>query len=212
MWPPIGQPTTSGKHYANREDDGGLYTTPRQLQAQRARSIILQLRSDSYCVDIHFAVMDRLQSRKQRSMEMLKEFKEFALKGNVLDMAVGIIIGAAFTTIVTSLVDDILMPPIGVILGGLDFSNYFLNLSGTDVASVSAAKDAGVPVIAYGNFINAVIKFLIVAFALFLVVKNINNLKKMMEREEEAKAETAPPPRQEVLLEEIRDIMKSSRA
>ena len=140
---------------------------------------------------------------------MLKEFKEFALKGNVLDMAVGIIIGAAFTTIVTSLVDDILMPPIGVILGGLDFSNYFINLSDAEIASVAAAKEAGQPVLAYGNFINAVIKFMIVAFALFMIVKNINNLKKMMEAEDEKKAEAAPPPKQEVLLEEIRDLMKA---
>lgn len=139
---------------------------------------------------------------------MLQEFKEFALKGNVLDMAVGIIIGAAFTTIVTSLVDDILMPPIGLILGGVDFSNYFINLSGGEIASVAAAKESGAAVIAYGNFINALIKFLIVAFALFLIVKNINSLKKMMESEQEKKAEEAPPPRQEVLLEEIRDIMK----
>ncbi|MEZ5826654.1 MAG: large conductance mechanosensitive channel protein MscL [Geminicoccaceae bacterium] len=140
---------------------------------------------------------------------MLKEFKEFALKGNVLDMAVGIIIGAAFTTIVTSLVDDVLMPPIGMILGGIDFSNYFINLSGQDVASVAAAKEAGQPVIAYGNFINALIKFLIVAFALFMIVKNINNLKKMMEKEDEKAAEVAPPPRNEVLLEEIRDAIRS---
>ena len=140
---------------------------------------------------------------------MLKEFKEFALKGNVMDMAVGIIIGAAFTTIVTSLVDDVLMPPIGVILGGIDFSNYFINLSGDPVASVAAAKEAGQPVIAYGNFINAIIKFVIVAFALFMVVKNINNLKKLMEREEEKAAEAAPPPRNEVLLEEIRDAIKA---
>lgn len=139
---------------------------------------------------------------------MLKEFKEFALKGNVLDMAVGIIIGAAFTTIVTSLVDDVLMPPIGLIMGGIDFSSYFINLSGADISSLSAAKDAGLPVIAYGNFINSLIKFVIVAFALFLIVKNINNLKTMMEKEEADKADTAPPPRQEVLLEEIRDIMQ----
>lgn len=140
---------------------------------------------------------------------MLKEFKDFALKGNVLDMAVGIIIGAAFTTIVTSLVDDILMPPIGLLMGGIDFSDFFINLSGAEIASVAAAKEAGQPVIAYGLFINALIKFLIVAFALFLIVKNINNLKKMMEKEEEAKAEAAPPPAEQVLLGEIRDILKT---
>ncbi|MCB1834432.1 MAG: large conductance mechanosensitive channel protein MscL [Geminicoccaceae bacterium] len=140
---------------------------------------------------------------------MLQEFKEFALKGNVLDMAVGIIIGAAFTTIVTSLVDDVLMPPIGMILGGIDFSNYYINLSGQEITSLAAARDAGQPVIAYGNFINAMIKFLIVAFALFLIVKNINNLKKMMEKDEEKAADEAPPPRNEVLLEEIRDAIRS---
>ena len=140
---------------------------------------------------------------------MLQEFKEFALKGNVLDMAVGIIIGAAFTTIVTSLVDDVLMPPIGMILGGIDFSNYYINLSGQEITSLTAARDAGQPVIAYGNFINAMIKFLIVAFALFLIVKNINNLKKMMEKDEEKAADEAPPPRNEVLLEEIRDAIRS---
>lgn len=142
---------------------------------------------------------------------MLKEFREFALKGNVLDMAVGIIIGAAFTTIVSSLVDDVLMPPIGVLMGGIDFSDYYVQLSNwdQDYASVQSARDAGVPVIAYGNFINAVIKFVIVAFALFLIVKNINNLKRMTEKEEEKKAEAAPPPRQEMLLEEIRDALRA---
>ena len=143
---------------------------------------------------------------------MLQEFKEFALKGNVMDMAVGIIIGAAFTTIVTSLVDDVIMPPVGVLMGGIDFSNYFINLSGEPVASVTAAKEAGQPVLAYGNFVNAVIKFLIVAFALFIVVKNLNNLKKLMEKEEVEKAEAAPPPRNEVLLEEIRDALKANNA
>lgn len=140
---------------------------------------------------------------------MLKEFKEFALKGNVLDMAVGIIIGAAFTTVVSSLVDDVLMPPIGVMMGGIDFSDYYIQLTNfeQDYASLQAARDAGVTVIGYGSFLNAVIKFLIVAFALFIIVKNINRLKKAMEREEEKKADVAPPPRQEVLLAEIRDAL-----
>lgn len=129
-----------------------------------------------------------------------------------MDMAVGIIIGAAFTTIVTSLVDDVLMPPIGLIMGGIDFSSYFLNLSGADVASLSAAREAGLPVIAYGNFINAIIKFVIVAFALFMVVKNLNRLKAMMDSEDEQKAAAAPPARQEVLLAEIRDLMKRDRS
>ena len=141
---------------------------------------------------------------------MLNEFKEFALKGNVLDMAVGIIIGAAFTTVVSSLVDDVLMPPIGVLLGGIDFSDYYVQITNLDQTypSLQAARDAGATVIGYGNFLNAVIKFVIVAFALFIIVKNINRVKKAMEREEERKADVAPPPRQEVLLAEIRDTLR----
>ena len=141
---------------------------------------------------------------------MLKEFREFALRGNVLDMAVGIIIGAAFTTIVTSLVDDILMPPIGMLMGGLDFSDYYLPLSLGEqhYASLKAARDAGIPLIAYGNFVNAVIKFTIVAFALFLVIRQMNRLKRLMEHgDPKAEAKAPPPPREEVLLEEIRDIL-----
>jgi large conductance mechanosensitive channel len=136
---------------------------------------------------------------------MLKEFKEFATRGNVLDMAVGIIIGAAFTTIVSSLVDDVLMPPLGLVLGQLDFSNLFVTLGGGDYPTLAAAREAGAPVIAYGLFINAVIKFLLVAFALFLVIKQFNRFKK--------KAEDAPaaPPPEQVLLTEIRDILRQQR-
>lgn len=137
---------------------------------------------------------------------MLKEFKEFALKGNVLDMAVGIIIGAAFTTIVKSAVDDIIMPPIGLLLGGVDFSDLFINLSSTPVDSLAAAKDAGVAVIAYGKFINALISFLIVAWVLFLVIRGMNSLKR---KDEAAPAAPAEPPKQEVLLGEIRDLLKN---
>jgi large conductance mechanosensitive channel len=139
---------------------------------------------------------------------MLKEFKEFALKGNVLDMAVGIIIGAAFTTIVQSMVNDIIMPPIGLVLGGVDFSNLYINLSGQEVASVDAAKAAGQPIIAYGLFLNAVISFLIVAFVLFLIIRSINRLRSSLE--EKADVEKAPivQSREEVLLEEIRDLLK----
>lgn len=118
---------------------------------------------------------------------MLKEFKEFALKGNVVDMAVGIIIGAAFGTIVKSLVDDIIMPPIGLLLGNVDFSNLFVVLREGKVAgpyvSVAAAKQAGAVTLNVGLFINTVISFLIVAFSVFLVVKGMNRLKKQ-----------APPP------------------
>jgi large conductance mechanosensitive channel len=109
---------------------------------------------------------------------MLKEFKEFAMRGNVLDMAVGIIIGAAFGKIVTSLVSDVLMPPFGLILGKMDFSNLFLNISGTSYPSLAAAKAAGAATINYGIFINNVIDFLIVAFVIFLLVRQVNRWNK----------------------------------
>jgi large conductance mechanosensitive channel len=115
---------------------------------------------------------------------MWKEFKEFAMKGNVVDMAVGIIIGAAFGKIVTSFVNDILMPPIGVLLGRVDFSNLFVNLSDKSVATIEEAKQAGTPIIKYGLFINTLLDFLIIAFAVFLLVKQIN----AMRRREEAPA------------------------
>jgi len=105
---------------------------------------------------------------------MLKEFKEFAMRGNVLDLAVGVIIGAAFGKIVSSLVDDILMPPIGKVLGHMDFSNLFINLSETSYPTIAAAKAAGSPTLNYGIFLNAIINFLIVAFAVFLLVRTVN--------------------------------------
>ena len=105
---------------------------------------------------------------------MLKEFKEFAMRGNVLDMAVGIIIGAAFGKIVSSLVEDVLMPPIGLLLGKVDFSSLFINLSGQSYPSLEAAKAAGAATLNYGIFINAIINFLIVAFAIFLLIKQVN--------------------------------------
>ena len=141
---------------------------------------------------------------------MLKEFKEFALRGNVLDMAVGIIIGAAFTTIVKSAVNDIIMPIVGLFTGGVDFSDMFINLSGAEVASLAAAKEAGQPVVAYGLFINAVFTFVIVAFVLFMIIRNMNKLKAAMEKEQEAEAAApAPTPPEQVLLEEIRDLLKA---
>lgn len=133
---------------------------------------------------------------------MLKEFREFISRGNVIDLAVGIIIGAAFTAIVNSLVNDILMPPIGFVMGGIDFSNYFIDLSGGAYASLKAAQDAGAATINYGVFLNAVIKFLIVAFAVFVLVKQVNRFR----RKEEAKPHV--PTRQEELLSEIRDILR----
>ena len=105
---------------------------------------------------------------------MLKEFKEFAMRGSVLDLAVGVIIGAAFGKIVASLVDDVLMPPIGQLLGKVDFSSLFINLSGTHFDSLKAAKEAGKATLNYGNFINTVINFVIVAFVVFLVVRMVN--------------------------------------
>jgi large conductance mechanosensitive channel len=138
----------------------------------------------------------------------LREFREFAVKGNVVDLAVGIIIGVAFGKIVSSLVDDVIMPPIGLLLGQVDFGDLFINLSGQEFASLAAARAAGAPVVAYGS-INTIINFVIVAFAVFLLVKQINRLKRYAGVEEPA---TPPaPPRQEVLLEEIRDILKTSR-
>ncbi|WP_027133895.1 large conductance mechanosensitive channel protein MscL [Geminicoccus roseus] len=145
---------------------------------------------------------------------MLQEFKEFALKGNVVDLAVGIIIGAAFTTIVTSLVDDILMPPIGVLMGGIDFSDKYIQLTNWDQSypSLAAARDAGAAVMAYGNFINAVIKFVIVAFALFIVIKQMNNLKRMTERKVEEAPKAPEVPADVALLTEIRDLLKKNPA
>ena len=105
---------------------------------------------------------------------MLKEFKEFAMRGNVLDLAVGVIIGAAFGKVVSSLVDDILMPPIGKVLGHVDFSNLFINLSETSYPTIAAAKAAGSPTLNYGIFLNAIINFLIVAFAIFLLIRTVN--------------------------------------
>ena len=138
---------------------------------------------------------------------MLKEFREFALKGNVVDLAVGVIIGAAFGPIVTSLVNDILMPPIGLVVGGVDFSNLFLVLKDgpkmpAPYASLAAAKAAGAVTLNIGVFINVVLNFLIVAGAVFFVVKAINRM-----RRQQAAAPTVPP-RSEVLLEEIRDALK----
>jgi large conductance mechanosensitive channel len=138
-------------------------------------------------------------------MSLISEFKEFAMRGNVVDMAVGIIIGAAFTTIVNSMVEDILMPPLGLVAGEIDFSNQFVDLSGGDYPNLAAARDAGAPVIAYGSFLNAVISFLFVAFAVFLLVKGMNRLRR---QQEQAPEETPVPPRSETLLEEIRDILK----
>ena len=144
-------------------------------------------------------------------MGFVQEFKEFAMKGNVVDLAIGVIIGAAFGAIVSSIVDDIFMPVIGLILSGIDFSNLFIvlnNPGNVAVPSVAAAKAAGVATLNYGLFINAVVKFTIIAFVLFLVVKGINRLK----RQEAAKpAAPAGPSAEEKLLAEIRDAIKAQK-
>jgi large conductance mechanosensitive channel len=135
---------------------------------------------------------------------MFKEFREFAMKGNVVDLAIGVIIGAAFGRIVESLVGDMIMPVFGAVAGGLDFSNYFVPLAKSVTAdSLADARKQGA-VLAWGNFVTIIINFTIVAFALFFVVKGINRLKK---NEEEKPTKT--PPRQEVLLEEIRDLLRA---
>jgi large conductance mechanosensitive channel len=144
---------------------------------------------------------------------MLKEFKEFAAKGNMLDMAVGIVIGAAFATIISSLVNDIIMPPIGMALGGVDFSEFYVLLQAGapagPYATLAAAKEAGAVTLNWGIFVNALISFLIVAFALFLVVKGFNKMK-AEQAAEEAAPEAPPEPSPEVtLLTEIRDLLKS---
>ena len=137
---------------------------------------------------------------------MLKEFQEFAVKGNVVDMGVGIVIGAAFTSIVNSFVADIINPIIGVITGGVDFSNLFVNLGAGDYESLAAAQAAGAPTVNYGLFINAVISFLIVAWILFFVIRAVNHLRKMAERAPESPG--TPEPAADVrLLTEIRDLL-----
>jgi large conductance mechanosensitive channel len=134
---------------------------------------------------------------------MWREFREFAMRGNMIDLAVGIILGAAFTTIVNSLVNDLIMPLLGLLIGGIDFSSFFVTLKGGAYPTLEAAKAAGAVTINYGLFINAVIRFAIVAFAIFILVKQVNRLRLN---------EPAPPPeppRQEVLLAEIRDLLKA---
>jgi large conductance mechanosensitive channel len=134
---------------------------------------------------------------------VLKEFKDFLLRGNVIDLAVGVIMGVAFTGVVNSLVNDVIMPPIGTLLGGVDFSDYFINLAGGDYASLAAAKEAGAATLNYGAFINTVINFVIVGFCIFLLVKQVNRAFP------KAPPAAAAPPRSEVLLEEIRDLLKN---
>lgn len=138
---------------------------------------------------------------------MFEEFKKFAMRGNVLDLAVGVVIGAAFTGIVNSLVKDIIMPPIGMVLGGVDFSNFFVRLKGIPAATLAEAQKAGDVTINYGVFVNAIINFLVVALALFLLIRSINRL--TAPKVEEVPAAPPPPPEDVLLLREIRDSLKS---
>ena len=136
---------------------------------------------------------------------MIKEFKEFISKGNVMDLAVGVIIGGAFGTIVTSLVNDVIMPVISLVTGGIDFSGWFISLNGQKYATLAEAEEAGASVLAYGKFISAVIYFLILAFIIFLIVKAMNKFRKKKEEEKPAKSDEVK------LLEEIRDELKTKK-
>jgi len=145
---------------------------------------------------------------KEKSKGFIKEFGEFIKKGNVVDMAVGVVIGGAFSAIVTSLVNDIIMPLVSLLTGGIDFSNWFLALDGKEYATLEEATTAGAATLNYGNLISVVINFLIVAFCIFLVVKAMNRFKK----KEEEKPKEEPKKSDEVLLlEEIRDLMKKRK-
>ena len=137
-------------------------------------------------------------------MGFIKEFKEFAVKGNVMDMAVGVIIGGAFGKIVTSLVNDVLMPLVSLGTGGIDFTDLFINLGEGNYSTLAAAKEAGAAVFAYGQFIQNIIDFIIIAFCIFLMIKGMNKLKK----KEEPAPEAPAGPTQEELLAEIRDLLK----
>ena len=138
---------------------------------------------------------------------MFNEFRDFAMRGNVVDMAVGIVIGGAFGKIVSSFVNDVLMPPLGLLMGNVDFSNLFVNLGAGGFETLAAAQEAGAPVLTYGNFIQTVVDFVIIAFAIFMVVRAMNKLKK----EEEAAPPPAPPEpsAEEKLLGEIRDLLSA---
>ncbi|AGF74101.1 large conductance mechanosensitive channel [Bartonella australis AUST/NH1] len=137
---------------------------------------------------------------------MLKEFKEFALKGNMIDLAIGVIIGGAFTSLVNSIVNDIFMPIIGLVTGGIDFSNMFLQLAGEKKATLTAAKEAGAT-ISYGHFITLFINFLIISWILFLFVKGMNKLRRTQEAEKKPKAMSL----EEQLLAEIRDLLAKKK-
>ena len=142
-------------------------------------------------------------------MGFIKEFKEFAVKGNVMDMAVGVIIGGAFGKIVSSLVGDVLMPLIGKLTGGVSFVDMFINLGDGEYSTLAAAKEAGAAVFAYGQFIQNIIDFLIVALCIFLMIKGMNKLSRKKEEPAPAEPEAPKGPTQEELLAEIRDLLKN---
>lgn len=159
-------------------------------------------------------IPDKLENKLESVSHFFADFKAFALKGNVIDLAVGVIIGAAFGKIVTSLVDDIIMPPLGLLIGKVDFSELFLVMHAPDGAptsypTIAAAKNAGAVTWNYGLFLNTMVQFTIIAFAIFLIISQIRRL----QRHEEAKAAATPPPppREEVLLTEIRDLLKNQK-
>jgi large conductance mechanosensitive channel len=138
-------------------------------------------------------------------MSLAKEFREFAVKGNAIDMAVGIIIGGAFGKIVSSLVNDVIMPPLGLLLGQVDFTNLFVSLGGEPFETLAAAKEAGAPILAYGSFLQSAIDFLILALVLFMIVRAMNQLRK----QEAPASAAAPTPEDVLLLREIRDSLKA---
>jgi large conductance mechanosensitive channel len=145
-------------------------------------------------------------------MRPFDEFKKFAMRGNVVDLAVGVVIGAAFTGIVNSLVKDIITPPIGLAMGGLDFSNFFITLKGPHLATLAEAQKAGAVTLNYGIFINTLINFLVVAMALFLLIRSINRLTTPETPAEAAAAAPPAPPEEVLLLREIRDELKTRSA
>jgi large conductance mechanosensitive channel len=142
-------------------------------------------------------------------MGMFNEFKTFAMRGNVLDLAVGVVIGAAFTGIVNSLVKDIITPPIGLAMGGIDFSNFYVALKGPHLATLAEAQKAGAVTLNYGLFFNALFNFIVVAIALFLLIRAINRMTTPVTPAEEAVAAPLPPPEEILLLRDIRDTLKA---
>ncbi len=144
-------------------------------------------------------------------MRLFDEFKKFAMRGNVVDLAVGVVIGAAFTGIVNSLVKDLITPPIGLAFGGIDFANFFVTLKGPHLATLAESQKAGAVTVNYGLFINALINFIVVALALFLLIRAINRLTTPETPAEEAVAAPLPPPEEVLLLREIRDELKAAR-